>query len=143
MGPGANWQLYKAIAVLLWAQIRYGTFTLDIEAQVSLWDDPAQGLHWLAALEAVRHENLLAHELPGLAAEIAAIRGPWPDDLKQAASLLDTNSTVADSLRILNGLRLSSRPPPKLPHIGVLAPPAVRKVRLEKINQTMSVERVA
>ncbi|MBK9520431.1 MAG: VWA domain-containing protein [Rhodocyclaceae bacterium] len=143
MGPGANWQLYKAIAVLLWAQIRYGTFTLDIEAQVSLWDDPAQGLHWLAALEAVRHENLLAHELPGLAAEIAAIRGPWPDDLKQAASLLDTNSTVADSLRILDGLRLSSRPPPKLPHLGVLDPAAVIKVRLEKIQQPMRVERVA
>ncbi len=141
--PAANRLLYTATAVMLWAQIRYGTFSEDIGAQANLWTDPAQALCWLAALEAVRHEACLAEELPGLAAEIMGIRGSWPEALKDAANQLSATSTVADSLRLLEALRLRNLPPPKLVHLGTLDPAAVMKIRLEKIQQPRVVERAA
>ena len=141
--PAANRLLYKATAVMLWAQTCYGTFSDDLEAQVSLWADSAQALGWLAALEAMRHEARLAQELPGLAAEIATIRGPWPDELQHVASQLDASSTIIDSLRLLDGFRLRNLPPPQLPHVGVLDPVAVMKIRLEKIQQMRLVEKTA
>lgn len=139
----SNRRLYTATAVMLWAQIRYGTFREDIESQVNLWAAPAQALGWLAALEAVRHEACLAEELPGLAAEIMAIRGPWPEALKDAANQLGASSTVADSLRLLEEIRPRNLPPPKLAHLGTLDPAAVMKLRLEKIRRPRVVERAA
>lgn len=139
----SNRRLYIATAVMLWAQIRYGTFSEDIESQVNLWADPAQALCWLAALEAVRHEACLAEELPGLAAEIAAVRGPWPASLKDAANQLSATSTITDSLRLLEAFRLGNLPPPKLAYLGILDPATVMKIRLEKNQQPRTVERTA
>ena len=139
----SNRRLYTATAVMLWAQIHYGTFREDIESQVNLWTDPAQGLRWLAALEAVRHEACLVEELPGLAAEIISIRGAWPEELNAVANQLSATSTVTDSLRLLEEFRPRNLPPPKLPHLGTLDPAAVMKLRLEKIQPPRIAERVA
>ena len=136
-----NQSLYKVTAVFLWAQVRHETFSCDLEAQLSSWADQAQGLRWLAALEAVRHEACLAQELPGLAVEIASIRGPWPDEMAAAVKLLSSTATVTDSLRLLEEFRLRGVPAPDLVHLGVLDPAAVIKVRLEKIQPTRVAER--
>jgi nitric oxide reductase NorD protein len=80
-----NRQLYKALAVQLWAQTRYGTFSVDLEAAVARWPERDAALSWLAALEAVRLEACIARDLPGLGNTLKALRGDWPDELAAAS----------------------------------------------------------
>ncbi len=133
----ANRRLYKAMAVLLWAQTRYGTFgsaALDIEAALSRWADRERALRWFAALEAVRLEAVLGAELPGLAAEIAALRGPWPEALREAVrSLGRPDAAVSHSLTFLAECMAGDLEPPPLPHAGAIDLAAVLRVRTARI----------
>ncbi len=136
----ANRGLYKATAVLLWAQTHFGTFSVDLEAHVGLWADRQQALRWLVALEAVRLEACIGKELPGLAAEIAAVRGPWPIELAVAVDQLTAVSDVGDSLRLLDSLRDQGNAVPNLVHSGMLDPEAAMRARDVRVER--NVERV-
>jgi nitric oxide reductase NorD protein len=140
-----NRSLYKAMATLLWAQTRFGSFNVDPEPELGLWPDREQGLAWLAVLEAMRLEARIASELPGLAQEIAALRGPWPDHLNvMAAILAGPEATVADSLACLAELRTAgASDTPPFPHIGALDPVAARRVRAARIARELGVVRRA
>ncbi len=105
-----NRRLYKAMAALLWAQTRFGSFNVDPESELERWPDREHALAWFAVFEAMRLEACIAGELPGLAQEIAGLRGPWPPQLAAAAkSLARAGATAADSLacygRIANSRR--------------------------------------
>ena len=76
-----NRRLFKSLAVQLWAQTRYGTFNLDIEAVLVRWPEREKALAWLAHLEAVRLEACVARDLPGLGASLAELRGVWPEQI--------------------------------------------------------------
>ena len=132
-----NRRLYKAMAALLWAQTRYGTFgsaALDIEAALSRWADRERALRWFAALEAVRLEAVLGAELPGLAAEIAALRGPWPESLREAVRHLSRpDAAVSHSLTFLAECMAGELEPPPLPHAGAIDLAAVLRVRTARI----------
>jgi nitric oxide reductase NorD protein len=103
-----NRRLYKAMATILWAQTRFGTFDVDPEPELELWSDRERALGWFALFEAMRMEACIGLELPGLAREIAALRGPWPQDLKVAAEMLARpGATAADSLACMAELRMA------------------------------------
>jgi nitric oxide reductase NorD protein len=131
-----NRRLYKAMASLLWAQTRYGTFRIDLEARLADWRDRARALGWLAALEAVRLDARIAVELPGLAAEIAEVRGPWPEALVAVVErLARPEATVADSLELLGEFMAGTGVPPRLSFAGRLDPGAAWRVRAERIQR--------
>ena len=140
-----NRRLYKAMAALLWAQTRFGTFNLDPEPELELWPDRERALAWFAVFEAMRLEACIAVELPGLAHEIAGLRGPWPAELAAAAATLaQPDATVADSLACMAALReIGVSPAPTLPHIGSLDPVAARRVRASRITRELAVVRRA
>ena len=145
--PSANRELYKATAVLLWAQTRYGSFgsaDIDLAAALARWPQREPALGWLAALEAVRLEARIAAELPGLAAAIAAIRGPWPPPLAALAPrLADGEATLADTLALVDECLTTGSAPPALPHVGRFDPEAALRVRAERIGREIHVLRRA
>jgi nitric oxide reductase NorD protein len=62
----ASAERYLALAALLWAQARWGSYAIDIDAALAGFDRPDHALAWLALLEALRLGARLAQELPGL-----------------------------------------------------------------------------
>ena len=143
-----NRSLYKVLAVILWAQTRFGTFgsaRLDLKAALTPWletADQARALRWLSTLEAVRLEAKIAVELPGLAAEIAALRGPWPASLTSVlARLARPDATLADTLAVLSVCMAGDQDAPPLPHQVAIDPTAalrVRDARVARDKQTLS-----
>jgi nitric oxide reductase NorD protein len=140
-----NRRLYKAMAALLWAQTRFGTFDVDPEPELELWADRERALGWFALFEAMRLEACLGAELPGLAREIATVRGPWPGDLFPVAERLShPRATVADSLACMAELRkVGAGDAATLPHIGSIDPLAARRVRAARIAHDTAVQRRA
>ena len=140
-----NRGLYKAMAALLWAQTRFGSFNVDPEPELDLWPDREAALRWFAVFEAMRLEARLAAELPGLARDIADLRGPWPATLAaDAAKLARPGATAADSLAALAGLReVGAGETPVFPHVGAIDPVAARRVRAARIVRDMAVLRRA
>ena len=140
-----NRGLYKAMAALLWAQARFGSFNVDPEPELDLWSDREAALRWFAVFEAMRLEARLAAELPGLARDIADLRGPWPVALAaDAAKLARPGATAADSLAAMAGLRkVGAGETPVFPHVGAIDPVAARRVRAARIVRDMAVLRRA
>jgi nitric oxide reductase NorD protein len=139
-----NRGLYKAMAALLWAQTRYGTFNADLDVALAQWPDRQRALAWLAVLEAVRLEARIAAELPGLAKEMAVLRGPWPDVLLPAVARLSApTATVLDSVGLLNDFLSSGAVPPRLTFTATLDPTAARLARAERIARETRVLRNA
>jgi nitric oxide reductase NorD protein len=140
-----NRQLYKVIAGMLWAQTRFGSFNVDPEPELELWPDRERALGWFAVFEAMRLEARIAAELPGLARDIAELRGPWPADLATAAEKLALpQATAADSLACMAELRtVGAGDTPVFPHIGAMDPLAARRVRAARIARDLAVVRRA
>jgi nitric oxide reductase NorD protein len=140
-----NRRLYKAVAALLWAQTRFGSFNVDPEPELELWPDRERALAWFALFEAMRLETRIAVELPGLAHEIAALRGPWPADLAvAAASLARPQATAADSLACMAEIRrVGAGDTPIFPHVGAMDPIAARRLRAARIARELAVVRRA
>ncbi|BAO28782.1 nitric oxide reductase activation protein NorD [Sulfuritalea hydrogenivorans] len=140
-----NQRLYKVMAALLWAQTRFGSFNIDPEPELELWPDRERGLRWFAVFEAMRLEACIGVELPGLARDIALLRGPWPGKLAAVAeSLARPRATAADSLACMAELRrVGAGDTPIIPHIGVMDPVAARRVRAARIARELAVVRRA
>lgn len=140
-----NRRIYKAMAALLWAQTRFGSFNVDPEPELELWSDREAALRWFAVFEAMRLEACIAVELPGLAQEIAGLRGPWPAGLAAAAQTLARDgATVEDSLACMAELRrVGAGDTPLFPHLGAMDPLAARRVRAARIARELTVVRRA
>ena len=108
-----NLRLYKALATHLWAQTWYGTFRAGDGAYVSLaqaagrFADPARAVRVFHALECVRLDARLAHDLPGLhrdmqalQAQLGAIEYP-PTWAAARARLTRADATVFDTYALL------------------------------------------
>jgi nitric oxide reductase NorD protein len=119
-----NFLLYKATAVLLWAQGRYGTFDVDLQAVCAGFDDPARALVLLNALETIRLETRIARVLPGLARDMARLRTASPPDARCAA-LLDPSATVEDTIAVLRAV-YAEPPLFDFPYRTALEPAQVR-----------------
>jgi len=140
----ANSALYKSMAAHLWAQTRFGTFNVDLEAGIAGCGERETALANLATLEAVRLGGRLAESLPGLAAEMRALR-PEPLPPKAAALepvLENPEATVHDSLAALRSLGTGVLLP-QWPYVGILSPhdaARVRAARMESEKYTLRAE---
>ncbi|MFN7085319.1 MAG: nitric oxide reductase activation protein NorD [Burkholderiales bacterium] len=103
LGPSReeNFFIYKAIATLLWAQGRFGTFNVDLAAACARYPDPQRALALLNSLETVRLEACIARALPGLAREMEKLRENASAD-PRSTSLADPAATVNDSIALLS-----------------------------------------
>jgi nitric oxide reductase NorD protein len=122
--------LYKATAVLLWAQSRYGTFNVDLNRACARFDDPPQALRLLALLESLRLEAQIAATLPRLARDMRALRGTVVDS--RLAPLFEFAATVETSILVLEAVY--ERPPPIANPYGItLQPNRARACRNARI----------
>ena len=101
----------KAMAALLWAQSRYGTFNLDLSAALSGFASPQRALELFNYLETVRLEARIGLTLPGLAREMRSLaRGHITPD-PRLARLHQPEAGAEDSLALLPELYERLTPP--------------------------------
>jgi nitric oxide reductase NorD protein len=139
-----NCALYKVLAVQLWAQTRYGTFTVDLEGALTAWSDRDAALHWLAALEAVRLSACIARDLPGLGAMLTSFCGAWPAELAAALPALQApEADIRVTLDWLVHYMAQGAVPPAPTFIGQLDPAVAGRVRAERITRETEILRKA
>ncbi|MEN8171120.1 MAG: nitric oxide reductase activation protein [Pseudomonadota bacterium] len=111
-----NFQLYKVMVAMLWAQTRFGGFRVDLKRLQQLSPDE---LALFDCFERLRLEAWIARELPGLYRHLLHFRGemsvieteePWPEICRQ---LSQSDTTAKDSLRLLSAYsQLQALPSP-------------------------------
>ena len=114
-----NFRLYKALAVMQWAQIHHGTLRSALRTDFNAWPDTARALRIYTLLETLRLEAIIGRTLPGLGREmqqlqpdyVAALSAPWQAALRRVQG---AQSTPAASLALLSSLYGASLPPPRL-----------------------------
>jgi nitric oxide reductase NorD protein len=141
----AGTERYKAMAALLWAQARHGTFKVDLDAALAAFSDRTVALAWLAQLEALRLTARLGHELPGMRDELDALLQGLPKVLDAARTLLAApGAGVADSLAWLQARpELLAAAPPALPWLGELRPEEAQRARGARIRQQAEILRLS
>ena len=129
-----NRRVYTALAVQLWAQTRYGTFSVDLEAALARWPEREEALIWLAHLEAARLDARIASELPGLARLLATVRGAWPAELAEALPELQAPAAdVSVTLKWLAEFMARGAVPPAPTFCARLEPGSALRVRAARI----------
>lgn len=133
----ANFNLYKVLITLLWAQGRYGTFHTDVVAACAAYSDPHRALSLLSHFETLRLESRIAAALPGIGRDLARLRGNTADP--RCAALQDPAATVQDSLRLLADL-YGIFEMPSLPHHTALRAEAAttRDKRLQRERSALA-----
>ncbi len=141
----AGTERYKAMAALLWAQARHGTFKIDLDAALAGCSDRTVVLAWLAQLEALRLTARLVRDLPGMHSELEALLQGLPPVLDSArTSLAAPAAGVADSLAWLRARpELLAAAPPALPWLGELRPEEAQRARDARIRQQAQVLRLS
>ncbi len=136
---------YLALAAMLWAQGRWGTYAMDIDAAVADFAQPDHALGWLALLEGLRLGARLERELPGLRAETTALLAGLPPQLDTARVPLGAPTAgVDDSLAWLrNHAKLAALPAPTLPWLPALRPAAALQVRAARIREQSQMLRLS
>jgi len=126
-----NFRIFKILATLLWAQNRYGTFRADLAAVCATYADPARAATLLAHLESIRLEARIAGVLPGVARDMAQLRGGAVDP--SCRLLTDPGASVDDSIALLPRL-YGVAETPQLPYRIALHPSAftARNARLQR-----------
>jgi nitric oxide reductase NorD protein len=126
-----NFAVFKATAGYLWAQSRFGTFALPLES----YPADRRSLRALNFLEHVRLGARLERELPGLARDMAALRGGAAVRLPSGADALrEAGATVGDSLALLAEVDLTQRFPDWC-YLGALFPDRAAAARQERIER--------
>ncbi|MGE5467538.1 MAG: hypothetical protein ACM3Y9_08960, partial [Ignavibacteria bacterium] len=133
---------YQALAALLWAQTRYGSFDAGLEQALAAQGDGERAAAWFALLETVRLSALLARELPGLRTVLKALEEELPARLAAARGVLERpQATAADSLACLPQL-MPYAPPTDAPLAPVRARIALQ-LRSDRIARDKQVLRKA
>ena len=106
-----NFQVYKAMAALLWAQNRYGTFNVALTAALSGFASPQRALELFNYLETVRLEARIGLTLPGLAREMRSLASGHVTSDPRLARLRRPEAGPEDSLALLPELYERLTPP--------------------------------
>ncbi len=61
-----NFQLYKCIVVLLWAQNWFGSWRGNLSQLFLQYENPERAQKWFHVLEMIRLDHKIKHELPGI-----------------------------------------------------------------------------
>lgn len=133
----ANFNLYKVIITLLWAQGRYGTFHTDVIAACAAYADAERATALLSHFETLRLESRIAAVLPGVARDLARLRGNRVD--ARCAVLQNPGATVQDSLALLADLYDAYEVPPLPHHITLRAEATTtRAARLQRERSALA-----
>jgi nitric oxide reductase NorD protein len=102
-----NFQLAKATAALLWAQTRFGTLRVDLQALLASHADPEHVLTQFHALETLRLTARIGRELPGLYREMQRLSHALNETLPAAwhdfaVALAAPGASVETSLALLD-----------------------------------------
>ena len=126
-----NFLIYKALATHMWAQTRYGTFNRDPGAKLANYADPARALALYHYFETTRIDAIIARELPGLARELATLRGDI-EAPPACARLHDPAATADDSLALVAVL-YPTLDPPRFSYMGTMRPDIADAVRASRV----------
>lgn len=129
-----NFRAYKATAAHLWAQTRYGTFRQDLTPIVARFPDAHAALRLLHFFETVRLDAIIARDLPGLGAEMLALRTQHTTPDAACAPLFQASARFEHSLALLEKL-YGKVTPPHYVYMGELFPERVEAVRLARMQK--------
>ena len=139
-----NFSWYKATAVFLWAQIRFGTWRVDIRRLLYDAPDTDKAVRLFQALESLRLEACIGRELPGVDRILAQLGGqaerlPDTEAWRQAArQLAQSEATAEDSLKMISAMYRAPLPETAA-YQGVFKPAVV----LRTMNQRIATEQAA
>ncbi|OQW91251.1 MAG: nitric oxide reductase activation protein [Beggiatoa sp. IS2] len=125
-----NFRLYKAIAVHLWAQTRFGTWRNKLTEVLQQFPEPEHACHLFHTLERLRLDACIARELPGVYRNMQQLtqklgEKPLPFYWTEIAErLTQVTATVADSYELLMQIYPEATPV-ELCYQGVLQPKQV------------------
>ena len=134
-----NFTLYKATAVFLWAQNRFGTWRVDIPRLLYDATDSDKATVLFQALETLRLDACIERELPGIARitrELGRQSMKLPDDKRwrdAAHDLAQTGATAHDSLDWVANLYRAPIPEPTL-YQGIFKPVRVMRAMKKRID---------
>jgi nitric oxide reductase NorD protein len=134
----ANFQLYKAMVVHLWAQTWYGTWRENIAAALAGFGEYDKALACFHALETLRLDAKIRRTLPGVYRQMETLRADClpPDEpaWRRAVERLSADSAgVKDSLALVADV-IDGAQSVAVPYQGVLKPIQVAKVREARIE---------
>jgi nitric oxide reductase NorD protein len=134
-----NFQLYKAIAVHLWAQCWYGTWRVDVGEFILRFANADKALALFHALEALRLDACIRRDLPGVSRQLAGLRAASVSSLPEAwedhvARLQETTASVHDTCAAVTALYEKDLPE-AVPYQGSLNPARVEQVRTLRLDK--------
>ena len=140
-----NFALYKAMAVLLWAQGFHGTWRSDPSERAAELPDPEHALALFHALETFRLEGRIREELPGVFRTMQVLRErldePLPAVWAEARAAL--SRAAADGEAVWRWVeRLWGTRAPQCSYAGTLRPEAVREAVQARIAREKQAFRV-
>jgi nitric oxide reductase NorD protein len=145
-----NFQLYKATAVHLWAQNRFGTWRPHLPEALARYPDPERAARIFHALETLRLDACIAAELPGMHRDMEALRRSLGETLcppgweAYAARLVAPHATVEDTLALLARIYPGTDPlPPPLTIQGTVRPEQVAQAVARRLAREKQAFRVA
>ncbi len=142
-----NFLLCKARVAFMWAQTRFGSCRVDFDAAFARFADPARALAAFQALDNLRLETCLAHELPGLWRDMQALSQrhgdtALPQDWQPFAQAFDAAPGKPESVLALLDQAYALEPPaPRIYH-AALNPQAVAEVRSARMAREKMLLRV-
>ncbi|MCU7839334.1 MAG: nitric oxide reductase activation protein [Candidatus Thiodiazotropha sp. (ex Troendleina suluensis)] len=101
-----NFLLYKAAVAYQWAQVRFGTFRVDLVGYLATHPSPDTALRYFHAFETERLNSCIERELPGLYREMKQLRKKLSQDETptgwdvQVAPLHRREATAKDALNL-------------------------------------------
>jgi nitric oxide reductase NorD protein len=143
-----NFLLYKAAVAYHWAQVRFGTFRVDLVAYLQTHPIPQRALRCFHAVETVRLNACIERELPGLFREMRELEEklntePVPAGWNQRVAVLQSpQATAQDSLDLSETLIDKAVPKGALFH-GHLKPDLVLAMMQRRIEREKAKLRVA
>lgn len=143
-----NFQLYKIMAVHLWAQTRFGTWHNSLSQAIQHFSQPDKACRLFHTLERLRLDAWIARELPGLHRNIHQIlkklgETPIPSEWQPIAQqLASPSATVQHSYELLPKI-YQTHTPHVLCYQGVLMPEKVEEVMALRIAREKEAFRIA
>ena len=135
-----NFDLLKATAAHLWAQTRYGTYRAPADA-LSGYSDRARARRYFHALETLRLDARIRHDMPGIGRILKRHNPPdaWKSLPAEWAAAVEEISnpqaTVEDSLRLLETLYPTAATFPEISYQGVLRPELAADILVKRADE--------
>lgn len=129
-----NFSLYKTMAVHQWAQTRFGTWRMNIDALAKTYQDPDRALALFYKLETIRLDACIERELPGIARAMKNLSvvsknqdlsKNWNRAIKK---LKEAGATVRDTMFFLETVYKESDAPEDKVYQGNLHPRETWKI---------------